>query len=189
VFHLPRFCSHRLIALVLLVPLAVTACGSAEASDTGGIVLTRDAAIGAQFNAPGPRSCSTRKSPASGKPTPEQARAYVICSLEGTYGSGPQLALVSQVKIEVGRGRPFNILTDSFESIDPTQTVYDIRGSLVSYDCGYAGPNSCKRGDQRDGSGICFRTTFGDWHCTFYDRKNDIVKNPLVKPPTLAEAD
>ncbi len=168
--------------------LLLAACGQAASND-GGITLTRDAATGAKYNAPGPRSCSTTKLPAKGALSPEQARAYVICGQEGTYGSGPDLALVSQVKIEVARGRPFNIRTDSFQSIDPTQTVYDIRGSLVSFNCGYRGAESCKRGEQRAGEGICFRTTFGDWRCTFYDRNNDIVKNPLVKPPTLAEAE
>jgi hypothetical protein len=131
---------------------------------------------GKPFGARDPRTCASRKSGLSAA----QARQYLICDMElvnNVHADSPGLTLVTDVMVEVGKGRPFNYQSDSFgfattNAIDPSQTVYPIRGSLNSWNCvklgaiggGESGKN-CVKWPGPAVTGICFKNSFGDWHC------------------------
>jgi hypothetical protein len=84
---------------------------------------------------------------------------------------GDLLYLVTDIVIEVGKGRPFNALTDSYTDIDPSQPIYPIRGSYVGWQCGVVGSigaaagHNCARNDGASQGGTCYKDSFGDWHC------------------------
>jgi hypothetical protein len=137
---------------------------------------------GAPYGARDPAVCGSRKAPAKGAPTIDQAKAYFFCDSElavpGTFGgNGGHLYLVSDVKLDVASSsRPFNILTDSTSAIDPAQPVYNIRGSYAKYQCMTPGSGgggtypfgkNCNRYDIPKATGMCYKDTFADWHCVF----------------------
>lgn len=137
---------------------------------------------GKPFAGRDPHTCTSRKAGLNAA----QAKQYFICDAEkatgplGTADLTGELHLVTDVTVEVGKGRPFNMQADSFGwatdlGIDPSQTVYPIRGGYNRFDCvkigyfnGDPGKN-CTKAPQPEAKGICFKTTFGDWHCTMTD--------------------
>jgi hypothetical protein len=138
--------------------------------------------VGSRFETRDPYSCGSRKEPAKGGPSPEQAKQYFVCEDEHVVKGGTpendQLWLDTNVTVEVGRGRPFNIGTDSgcalCTEIDPAQPVYPIRGTYTQWACGSLHPcctvgvargANCARAENPVAKGMCFKTTFGDWHC------------------------
>jgi hypothetical protein len=171
----------------------VTVVGATQAASNE-VVLTRNAAVGAKFAAPGPRTCSSRSQPASGSLSAANARAYVICGSEMDYQGGAEnLFLFSQVKVQVSRGRPYEHVRDSLQDIDPHKLVYDIRGSSVAWVCGLpGGPNKpCARTVNPNDEGKCYQTTFDEWRCTWGDFSVSMSTDTrlMVAPPTLAEAE
>ena len=152
--------------LCLLIALALAFEGS--------FVVAQDGA-GKIFGARDPRTCPSRKAGLSAA----QARQYLICDSESVSNPGsesPGLTLVTDVVVEVGKGRPFNYQSDSFgfattNGIDPSQTVFPIRGSMNSWDCVKLGAiggdpgKSCVKWPGPAMTGICFKNSFGDWHC------------------------
>ena len=138
--------------------------------------------IGARFDTRDPTSCASRKEPAKGALTADQAKQYWLCEAEYMEKAGSpendQLWLDTNVHVEVGKGRPFNIVTDSgctpCTDIDPSQPVYPIRGSYTAWKCVSVHPccginvapgKNCFKGENPAATGMCFRSTFGDWHC------------------------
>lgn len=191
---------NRLLAIgisaALLVVLA--ACGAADAhgEEGGGATLTRDAAIGTKFGAPGPRSCSSTSQPSRGPISAAQARAYVICGYEKEYqGGSDNLYLVSHVQVQVSNGRPYEHVRDSFEQIDPHKQVYDIRGNSIIYQCSLPGayPASkaslCRRTINQNDKGICYQTTFNEWRCTWGDLTAPMTTDTRTLVPVPSEAD
>ena len=85
----------------------------------------RTAGPGAKYGARDPRTCSSRKAPASGSLSADQAKQYFICLSEGE--GDDLLYVVSQVRVEVAKGRKFNHDTDGLLDGDATQTVYPYR--------------------------------------------------------------
>jgi hypothetical protein len=135
---------------------------------------------GAPFGARDPHVCASRKDPAKGGPTADQAKAYFLCDSEILVrfgGNRSYLYLVAELKIEVApNARPFNIVTDtgSNGAIDPQQPVYNIRGTYAYYQCvtpdsggggTYPIGKNCTRQDITKMSGLCYKDTFADWHC------------------------
>ena len=153
--------------LLLLVALVLS---------TGLILADAQQGIGERFGARDPRTCSSRKA----SPSAVQARQYLICDIEGvanpTDESGGTLNLLTDVTVQVGAGRPFNMQSDSFgwattNGIDSSQTVYPIRGSFTTWSCvklgyfnGVPGKN-CSKSPAPAAKGICFKSSFGEWHC------------------------
>ena len=138
---------------------------------------------GKPFGARDPRTCSSRKDGLSAA----QARQYVICDYEKVVQpNSPKaiLTLATDVTVEIGRGRPFNMLTDSnYHGIDPSQTVYPIRGSFNGWSChtisgSFSGSNTCSEWPQTAAAGICYKDSFGDWHCEMWDGKQGAVRCP-----------
>jgi len=132
---------------------------------------------GAIFGVRDPAVCPSRKAPAQGAPSVEQARTYFRCDTELLNGA---LYLVADVKIEVApTPRPFNPLTDTTGIIDPRQPIYNIRGSFTKFACTSPSAGSgrstrelrpaiggnCNRSEVTNATGMCYRDTFADWHC------------------------
>lgn len=182
--------------IVALASAVFTTSAGAQPTKSGAPVqLTRDAAIGAPYGAPGPRSCSSMKLPAAGGITAAVARAYVICGYEGVHGSDT-LLLLSKVQIQVGTPRPYVHVSDSLDGIDPRKPVYDIRGQSVRFGCSLPRQylphaQQCSRTAATKNEGKCYRTTFGDWRCTWNDFYSPISTDTRlnVAPPSAAEAE
>jgi hypothetical protein len=162
----------------------------------GGVTLTRDAAIGAKYGAPGPRTCSTTALPKSGAIGAAQARAYVICGYEKDYQGGSRnLYLIGHVQVQVGAGRPYEHVRDSLQDIDPHKQVYDIRGSSVKYSCALPGetvlPKSkqCTHTVEKTDEGKCYQTTFGEWRCTWSDFYAPMSTDTRLNIPAPSLAD
>lgn len=140
--------------------------------------LHAQSGIGARYGARDPHICADTRAPARGAPSAAQVAQYVTCAQEHVFGSSSLLGLVENVRVQVGAGRPYIHVTDSFQDIDPHQLVYPIRGSYRSYACGeIVGPNgspdrkgrNCSVRENPNAKGVCFRTTFGDWRCDMND--------------------
>jgi hypothetical protein len=135
--------------------------------------------IGKTYGSREPQTCDAKKAPSTGAPSGDEAKYYVTCHAE--HISSGDLFLVSDVKVEVSKGRPFNARTDSMAGIDPVQPVFDIRGSFTGYLCeplgkmigakmyGPAAGKNCRAHDEPNATGICYKDTFGDWHCQMSD--------------------
>ena len=146
-----------------------------------------DAGPGAKFGARDPKTCPDHTAPKRGAITPEAAAKYVTCEEE--HASDSTLYLVDDMKVQVGAGRKFQLRTDAYNDIDSTKPVYPIRGSYVRYSCGVpraafdtVGKN-CTLYDQPHATGVCFKTTFGDWHCQMKDLGNTVTTLRTAIPP------
>jgi hypothetical protein len=155
---------------------------------------------GARFGARDPHTCGSRKEPARGAPTAAQLTQYFICDNEffqPASATGPLLYLIDNAKVEVGKGRPFSIVTDAYTDVDPSQTVYPIRGSYTQYQCSVPQPPSapfnapkagknCFKYEAPAATGICYKSTFGEWHCKMCCTGSSSGKGgvELFPPPT-----
>ena len=147
---------------------------------------------GKKFGARDPRGCPSLKEPTGGAPSAAQVTRILACQAEFLQHSGAigdLLYLVTDVSAEIGKGRPFNPRTDSYPSIDPTQTVYPIRGTYTHWQCGVSGSigapagKNCSRNDAIPMGGSCFKDTFGDWHCSVCCQMGSSAKTGFT-PPT-----
>lgn len=167
--------------------------GSGTQAQTQDIPLVRDAATGARYGAPGPRSCTSRHEPQSSALSAVEARAYVICDNEGL--NGDTLLLFAKVSVSVSPGRPYNYATDNFQGIDTSKPVYDIHGSSVNYTCVTPDPERtdfqpCTRIEDPNAQGRCFQDADADWHCSWTASVSASTDTRLRVPaPTMAEAD
>ena len=127
------------------------------------------AAQGAAYGTREPRACPARKF--AGAPTASQASALFVCDHEKYIGGYEYL--VSNVKVETGKSRPFLVATDSgYSDIDVSARVYPIQGSFTGYQCskrdtmlGQDPNRNCIRTDTPQATGTCYESTFGEWHC------------------------
>ena len=85
----------------------------------------------------------------------------------------PNLTLLENVQVEIGKGRPFSPSADRYKSdADVNSPVYPIRGSYDMYICSPpVAPfrvigNNCSVFGYSQATGACYRTTFGDWSCS-----------------------
>ena len=165
---------HRFaIALIILMSLAVPL--ASFHAQTAAKLLKPLTGVGAPFGARDPLHCDSTKEPASGAPSSEQVKAYFISGFEHAKGTGTlaELYLAEDVKVEIGKGRPFES-GDGSGDIDTHELVYPIRGSYNWYLCypitsvNTAGKNCVKFG-QPNAEGLCYKTTFGDWRCSMSD--------------------
>ncbi|MDO7845839.1 hypothetical protein Q5H92_05685 [Hymenobacter sp. M29] len=127
----------------------------------------------ALYGSRGPRTCPSTKAPPKGPISANQAMQYFICGTEGLFGD--DLYLVGNVTLQIGKGRPFLPNTDMLPDADVSALVYPVRGSYVRYQISKiskvfpnAGKN-CNVYPQPHASGLCYRTTFGDWVCKMID--------------------
>lgn len=142
-----------------------------------------------------PKNCPSRAEPKRGAPSVAQAKMYFTCDSEtesGEVGRGnfsSYIRLTENLTMQVApKSRPAN-RTDlayiesykGFLSMDTTQPVYDIRGSYDGYVC-YDTTRRSRRHlvgencnvSRYTSTGICFRSTFGDWHCRMKGTSKEI---------------
>jgi hypothetical protein len=136
-----------------------------------------------------PKTCPSRAEPKRGAPSVAQAKMYFTCESEtefgevGTGATNSFIRLTDNLTMQVSpRSRPANGTDLKFNSsysgslgLDTSQPVYDIRGSYDAYVCYDTTRNkpsypihpvgaNCNV-SRYTSAGICFRNTFGDWHC------------------------
>lgn len=122
------------------------------------------AGVGESYGSRDPVACPQV---AGAGPTESEATALFRCVNEVEAG---HLYLLEDVRLQIGGSRPYQF-GDGYPEIDRNLPVHPIRGSWVEYQCSNiktypgAGPNNCRVFDKANGSGICYRTTFGDWRC------------------------
>ena len=143
---------------------------------------------GARYGARDARTCTV---PAPrGTPNVAQVTQAFICASENEY-DGRLLYLIENVRVQVGRGRPFQMRTDAYKDVDPSGTIYPIRGSFTKYQCSLrsheqamgSDPNTnCTASAKPSASGVCYTTTFGDLRCDMYDI-NAPLSSVRVAPP------
>jgi hypothetical protein len=154
--------------------------------------LVSASGAGAKYGAHDPRTCASFKEPANGAMSAGIARRYFICGAENeTHMAGTTtLNLVSDVKVEIGASRPFNMATDSFTDVDPRKPVFPIRGSFWSYYCGPLGAingapgKNCASANETIARGECYNDTFGDWHCVMLGNVPGSGYKNYQAPPT-----
>ena len=130
---------------------------------------------GKPYGARDPKTCDSRSAPAKGAISAAQAAVYFTCDSEGVTGL-KQLNQVADVKVQVApSGRPFNVSTEPYADIDPAEPVFNIRGSFVLEFCvpldgSIVKPGkNCQALDESIATGVCYKSTFGDWHCHMQD--------------------
>ncbi len=143
------------------------------------------------FGARNPRTCADTKAPTRGAITADLAKVYFICRAERFSGS--DLYLVDRVSVEVGGGRPYNPRSDiNYAEIDVTVPIYPIRGSYLQHQCTrvfsepgtlYNVGKNCASSDNRNATGSCYRTTFGDWRCSMFDINQTSADRHFQVPP------
>ena len=161
--------------VILLIAVPFAACQQKDAAQTASQLLKSAAGVGAPYGARDPLHCASTKAPASGAPSAEQVKAYFISAFEREKSSGRlgELYLTADVKVEIGKGRPFES-GDGAGDIDTHERVYPIRGSYTYYRCyplssAHPAGKSSKKILQPNAEGFCYKTTFGDWRCSMAD--------------------
>jgi hypothetical protein len=146
-----------------------------------------------------PKTCPSRAEPKRGAPSVAQAKMYFTCESEtedGEVGRGTTysyIRLTENLTMQVApRSRPANGTDLKYNSsysgslgMDTTKPVYDIRGSYDGYVCTditrkrrlYPVGEEC-RVSRYTSAGICFRNTFGDWHCMMQGTSKEIGRLP-----------
>ena len=155
-----------------------------------GSMAFSQAGIGHKYGTRDPHVCKSTKAPAKGAITVRLAKEYLLCDTEAE--SGGFLYLLENVKVEVGKGRRYNPKSDDYTDIDSSSLVYPIRGSYTEFQCSaenrgsilYNIGKNCNSGDQPHALGLCYRTTFSDWHCSMMDMAHSTPSRFGVAPPT-----
>lgn len=188
-------CAVLCVAIAMALTLSATKVPlqSAHAQPSG---QTQEH-IGAAYGSRDPHTCEDTKKPLRGAPSAEQAKQYVVCGLEHVFSYS--LYLAEDVKVEVGGAVPYNPNNFPFASdIDTKSPVYPIRASFNEYQCGkeykstshplYNVGKNCTIYHIPKATGVCLKTTFGDWRCSITSRTDD--PNPPkrnVAPPPPAK--
>ena len=129
--------------------------------------------VGKLYGTRDPVTCASTKEPSRGVPSAAQVAQYVRCSVEKK--SGDYLMLTENVKVEIAKGRPFQPGSDILPDGDTTLPLYPIRGSMTRFTCSQASDYMKNKGKncliwvEPKASGICYKTTFGDWNCSMSD--------------------
>ena len=124
--------------------------------------------MNALFGTRNPRQCE----PVKHKPSEAEAAALIQCALDSQ--SHDYMTLYNNITVSMAGSRVYQFRSDSGNSdIDTTSPVYPIRGVMDQYVCHQAGElaadKSCLITHMAKASGSCFKTTFGDWHCSMLD--------------------
>jgi hypothetical protein len=147
---------------------ALAACGglsSSAAAATSDASMSGPPVINPAFGARMPRKCN----PVKHLPSEAEAAALAQCGTENGGEAGafrPMIYLWQNVRVQMGTSRPYAYNADSHNSsIDTTSKVYPIRVTGDQLSC--TGKATCMTSHADNAEGICYQTTFGDWHCSF----------------------
>ena len=163
---------------LLLATIAIIFLLGASASTFG-------QGIGAKYGSREPQTCADTKSPAKGAMTVALATKYFICNSEHIYSDN--LYLVEDVSVQVGGAVPYNPRY-SAPDIDVRASIFPIRASFRKYQCDmiYADKSNygtnCTVYHQPKATGVCYKTTFGDWQCGASDMNNS-EREFSMRPP------
>ena len=147
-------------AIVFLSPLGCnSSSGQGSGSTTSGALTMLP-----DYQARSPRICSPVTSP----PSAATAAVLVQCNMDALSDLG--LGLVQDVKLQIGKSRPFDNWGDlGLLNIDSTATVYPLQGSYTAYFCRLVGTapagQTCIKNVVPAAQGWCWKTSFGDWRC------------------------
>jgi len=159
--------THNLaLCIVALTLLSLTGCNSAGGQGSGsGSSISGPLTMLPDYQARAPRTCASVTSP----PSVSQATVMVQCSMDALTDTG--LGLVQDVKLQIGKPRPFAEWTDAgMPGIDLTATVYPLQGGYTGYFCRIinnmapAG-QSCIKSVVPVAQGWCYKTSFGEYKC------------------------
>jgi hypothetical protein len=124
-----------------------------------------------------PRACPSRSQPTNGPITPELATMYVICREETDrnklYGNGQRyFADIQNLQVAPKSRRVTLSEINRWENVDVDKPVYDIKGDITTYACGYLSSSysnvgrNCTIFRRLQSTGRCYQTTFGEWYCS-----------------------
>lgn len=188
------FSNNRRLASIAL---ALALCLGCRNTSTGGVAsavaqtassageVGLPSAINPSFGARSPRKCR----PVTTIPTAAQIPAVLQCNMESE--THDFINLVEEIQVQTGKTRPYNFNADGgSQDIDGEGVVLPIRGSMVLYTCGSiagmpgdAGKN-CTRQEQPTSTGVCYKTTFGEWRCFMSDKTHRTGGQTQMPPPT-----
>src|SRR3569833_2372128 len=73
--------------------------------------LARAEGLGAKYATRDPATCASKTEPATGAPSPEQVKRYLLSGSARRVGEGEDsfhhLILMENVQVQIGKGRPF----------------------------------------------------------------------------------
>lgn len=178
---------NRLTIFAALAAAGAIVCATSSSEAAG---------VGAKYDSREPHTCVSRTTPAKGPINAAQAKQYLQCDTETLTqrSSGQVLTLVTGLSVQVGAGRPFMMGSDDTgdnvdEGIDPHFTVYPIRGSFTEWTCypldafGSGPGRNCTKQPMPHATGICFMSSFKEWHCNMQDISQPATNN-LAAPKT-----
>jgi|SRR5665213_1153834 len=103
-------------------------------------------------------------------PSAQDAALLITCASESDDTSHGHVNRVTSATVQLGSPRAYAVGDPGSREADPSAPVTPIRGTYTSWNCGpisdymkNAGKN-CLSIDW-SGTGICYRTPFGDWKC------------------------
>ncbi len=180
-----RTCTLAACALALLASSGCKSVDGQSPSQATASDLSGPPVFNNSFQAREPRKCAK----VTKAPSVAQAIALVQCFNEKL--NPHEDWLYQNVQVEMASPRAFIYQQDSFRSeIDTAAKVYPIRGSYVGYVCGVVGDGihlkgqNCMKAVVAEATGICWKTTFGDWNCDEGGVINPTTWNEPPPPPT-----
>ena len=148
---------------------------------------------GAKYGSRDARTCADTKAPTSGAMTTALATKYVICSQE--HIQGDYLYLVEDLTVQVGGAVPYNPNRFPFTAdIDTKAPVYPLRAGFKQYQCNKVSDIAQNKGyncniyPRPNATGVCVKTTFGDWRCSITSADLDTSKSEANMPPPKGNA-
>ena len=159
-----------ILALTIAVVAPMPGCGQASSAAKGGSVngaaaISGPPVINAAFGARMPRKCN----PVTHVPNEAEAAALAQCASESGGEAGsfrPMIYLWQNMHVQMGGSRPYAFKADSHHSsIDTEAKVYPIRVTGDQLSC--TGKPTCMTSHADKSEGVCYKTTFGDWQCSF----------------------
>ncbi len=167
--------ASTLMALAFTLSLAAVQPSVADDAKSEEKLLKPDKGVGTKYGARDPRKCESTRPPETGAPSAAQARAYLISGHEHETGNDTfaTLKLLEDVKLEIGKGRPYDH-PEGGNDIDTRELVYPVRGSYTAWTCypissAHPAGKSAQKTENPNASGICYKTTFGDWKVLMSD--------------------
>jgi hypothetical protein len=154
----------------LCLVFAVVACVSVATWSQHAVAMEGNAAA---WGARDPGRCTPIRLKAA--PSRQQVAAMVRCKHELINSGSGELWLMENLTVTIGARTPFAAMYNTFvmEHADVRSAVYPIRGSFTRSICKsradaaiYGNPDlNCYETDVPSASGVCWKTSFGDWRC------------------------
>jgi hypothetical protein len=120
-------------------------------------------------------------------PSAQDAALLIACVGESDDPSRGSVSRVTNATVEVGAPRAYTAGDPGTREADPSAPVTPIRGSYTTWLCNpisdymkNAGKN-CQSMDW-SGTGICYRTPFGDWKCHLGGSNHTNSRSNLAGP-------